>query len=64
MSGLKKSVYLQMMWLFVYRFLRKSQLAMPEELKQHVKQSLKDGSNIEKTIFDTMEQEVTDIFSR
>ncbi|CAD0199539.1 unnamed protein product [Chrysodeixis includens] len=43
----------------IYKFLRKSQLAMPEELKQHVKQSLKDGSNIEKTIFDTMEQEVT-----
>lgn len=43
----------------IYKFLRKSQLAMPEELKQHVKQSLKDGSNIEKTIFDNMEQEVT-----
>nr|XP_032519266.1 axin isoform X3 [Danaus plexippus plexippus] len=43
----------------IYKFLRKSQLAMPEELKQRVKQSLKDGSNIEKTIFDNMEQEVT-----
>nr|XP_049699782.1 axin isoform X4 [Helicoverpa armigera] len=43
----------------IYKFLRKSQLAMPEELKQHVKQSLKDGANIEKTIFDNMEQEVT-----
>ncbi|KOB68868.1 Axis inhibition protein, axin [Operophtera brumata] len=32
---------------------------MPEELKQYVKQSLKDGSNIERTIFDNMEQEVT-----
>lgn len=40
------------------RFLRKSQLAMPEDLKQQVKQSLKDGSNIERTIFDNMEQEV------
>ncbi|KAJ8728364.1 hypothetical protein PYW08_016749 [Mythimna loreyi] len=43
----------------IYKFLRKSQLAMPEELKTQVKQSLKDGSNIEKTIFDNMEQEVT-----
>ncbi|XP_063825171.1 axin [Ostrinia nubilalis] len=43
----------------IYKFLRKSQLAMPEELKQHVKQSLKDGSNIERTIFDNMEKEVT-----
>ncbi|CAB3253142.1 unnamed protein product [Arctia plantaginis] len=43
----------------IYKFLRKSQLAMPEELKAQVKQSLKDGSNIEKTIFDNMEQEVT-----
>ncbi|KPJ12693.1 Axin [Papilio machaon] len=43
----------------IYKFLRKSQLAMPEELKQRVKQSLKDGSSIEKTIFDNMEQEVT-----
>ncbi|CAH0723154.1 unnamed protein product, partial [Brenthis ino] len=43
----------------IYKFLRKSQLAMPEELKQRVKQSLKDGTNIEKTIFDNMEQEVT-----
>ncbi|XP_041978421.1 axin isoform X2 [Aricia agestis] len=43
----------------IYKFLRKSQLAMPEELKQYVKQSLKDGTNIEKTIFDNMEQEVT-----
>ncbi|KAG6452107.1 hypothetical protein O3G_MSEX007469 [Manduca sexta] len=43
----------------IYKFLRKSQLAMPEELKLQVKQSLKDGSNIEKTIFDNMEQEVT-----
>ncbi|XP_072931703.1 axin-like [Epargyreus clarus] len=43
----------------IYKFLRKSQLAMPEELKQHVKQCLKDGANIEKTIFDRMEQEVT-----
>lgn len=43
----------------IYKFLRKSELAMPEELKAHVKQSLKDGSNIEKTIFDNMEQEVT-----
>ncbi|RVE49546.1 hypothetical protein evm_005774 [Chilo suppressalis] len=43
----------------IYKFLRKSQLAMPEELKTHVKQSLKDGSNIERTIFDNMEKEVT-----
>ncbi|CAH2106094.1 unnamed protein product [Euphydryas editha] len=43
----------------IYKFLRKSQLAMPEELKQRVKQLLKDGDNIEKTIFDNMEQEVT-----
>ncbi|XP_060802833.1 axin isoform X3 [Amyelois transitella] len=43
----------------IYKFLRKSQLAMPEELKQHVKQSLKDGVDIERTIFDNMEQEVT-----
>ncbi|CAG9785926.1 unnamed protein product [Diatraea saccharalis] len=43
----------------IYKFLRKSQLAMPEELKQYVKQSLKDGSNIERTIFDNMEKEVT-----
>ncbi|XP_069358732.1 axin [Maniola hyperantus] len=43
----------------IYKFLRKSQLAMPEELKQRVKQGLKDGTNIEKTIFDNMEQEVT-----
>ncbi|CAH2037051.1 unnamed protein product, partial [Iphiclides podalirius] len=43
----------------IYKFLRKSQLAMPEELKQRVKQSLKEGSVIEKTIFDHMEQEVT-----
>ncbi|CAH2231994.1 jg4055 [Pararge aegeria aegeria] len=43
----------------IYKFLRKSQLAMPEELKQRVKQGLKDGANIEKTIFDNMEQEVT-----
>nr|XP_021207838.1 axin isoform X2 [Bombyx mori] len=43
----------------IYKFLRKSQLAMPEELKQQVKQSLKDGSSIEKNIFDNMEQEVT-----
>ncbi|XP_052740065.1 axin isoform X2 [Bicyclus anynana] len=43
----------------IYKFLRKSQLAMPEELKQRVKQGLKDGINIEKTIFDNMEQEVT-----
>ncbi|XP_046959485.1 axin isoform X2 [Vanessa cardui] len=43
----------------IYKFLRKSQLAMPEELKQRVKQGLKDGVNIEKTIFDNMEQEVT-----
>ncbi|CAG4937256.1 unnamed protein product [Parnassius apollo] len=43
----------------IYKFLRKSQLAMPDELKQRVKQGLKDGSNIEKTIFDIMEQEVT-----
>ncbi|KAJ0177414.1 hypothetical protein K1T71_007423 [Dendrolimus kikuchii] len=43
----------------IYKFLRKSQLAMPEDLKQQVKQSLKDGTNIEKTIFDNMEQEVT-----
>lgn len=42
----------------IVRFLRKSQLAMPEELKQRVKQSLKEGSGIEKTIFDNMEQEV------
>ncbi|XP_053608152.1 axin isoform X2 [Plodia interpunctella] len=43
----------------IYKFLRKSQLAMPEELKQYVKQSLKDGVDIERTIFDNMEQEVT-----
>lgn len=43
----------------IYKFLRKSQLAMPEELKAQVKQSLKDGSNIERTIFDNMEMEVT-----
>ncbi|XP_049869494.1 axin isoform X2 [Pectinophora gossypiella] len=43
----------------IYKFLRKSQLAMPEQLKQQVKVSLKDGTNIERTIFDNMEQEVT-----
>lgn len=44
--------------IFPCRFLRKSQLAMPEDLKLQVKQSLKDGANIEKNIFDKMEQEV------
>lgn len=34
---------------------------MPEDLKQQVKLGLKDGSNIEKTIFDNMEQEVSQI---
>lgn len=32
---------------------------MPEDLKLQVKQDLKDGVNIEKTIFDNMEQEVS-----
>lgn len=41
------------------RFLRKSQLTMPEALKSQVKQALKDGASIEKTIFDEMEQEVS-----
>lgn len=45
-------------WL-IPRFLRKSQLAMSEDLKQQVKQDLRDGANIEKTIFDHMEQEVS-----
>ncbi|XP_050684367.1 axin-like isoform X1 [Leptidea sinapis] len=44
----------------IYKFLRKSQLAMPEQLKTQVKQALKDTSaDIEKTIFDDMEHEVT-----
>ncbi|XP_038212112.1 axin [Zerene cesonia] len=43
----------------IYKFLRKSQLTMPEALKTQVKQALKDGASIEKTIFDEMEQEVT-----
>ncbi|XP_045497701.1 axin isoform X2 [Colias croceus] len=43
----------------IYKFLRKSQLTMPEALKTQVKQALKDGANIERTIFDEMEQEVT-----
>ncbi|XP_048482934.1 axin [Plutella xylostella] len=43
----------------IYKFLRKSQLAMPEQLKAQVKQALKDGSYIDRTIFDDMEQEVT-----
>ncbi|XP_026324814.1 axin-like isoform X2 [Hyposmocoma kahamanoa] len=43
----------------IYKFLRKSQLTMPEQLKAQVKQGLKDGAAIERTIFDNMEQEVT-----
>ncbi|CAH3832635.1 unnamed protein product [Pieris brassicae] len=43
----------------IYKFLRKSQLTMPEALKSQVKQAIKDGASIEKTIFDEMEQEVT-----
>ncbi|XP_045485700.1 axin isoform X3 [Pieris rapae] len=43
----------------IYKFLRKSQLTMPEALKSQVKQAIKDGASIEKTIFDEMEREVT-----
>lgn len=43
---------------YAFRFLRKSQLTMPEHLKAQVKQGLKDGASIERTIFDNMEQEV------
>ncbi|KAJ2939741.1 hypothetical protein O0L34_g17933 [Tuta absoluta] len=43
----------------IYKFLRKSQLAMPEALRATVKTSLKDGLPIERTIFDNMEHEVT-----
>ncbi|XP_063618817.1 axin [Cydia splendana] len=43
----------------IYKFLRKSALAMPEELKARVKAALRDGAPLEKTVFDRMEQEVT-----
>ncbi|XP_063534257.1 axin isoform X2 [Cydia strobilella] len=43
----------------IYKFLRKSALAMPEELKTRVKAALRDGAPLEKTVFDRMEQEVT-----
>ncbi|XP_073945632.1 LOW QUALITY PROTEIN: axin-like [Choristoneura fumiferana] len=43
----------------IYKFLRKSALAMPEELKARVKAALRDGAPLEKTVFDPMEQEVT-----
>ncbi|KAI5652093.1 regulator of G protein signaling domain-containing protein [Phthorimaea operculella] len=42
----------------IYKFLRKSQLAMPEALRATLKTAFKEGLPVERTIFDNMEHEL------